>query len=130
MRPKSICPIMLTNSICSTYSRTVLASLIENFPRAVVWGTEAFACIFGLPLALIAIAVILVALLQIFTPGGGDAIPLFRWKGGVDGLSLAQRHEFEAKPRLVRFAKVHLWLAVNSLVGAAITLVAFAGLYM
>ena len=29
MRPKSICPIMLTNSICSTYSRTVLTEIDE-----------------------------------------------------------------------------------------------------
>jgi hypothetical protein len=106
-----------------------IASLIEAFPSAVVVAAGALACVFALPLVLIVTAVILAAIVQIFTPGGGGAIPLFGWKGGVDGLSLVQRHEFEAKPRMLRFAKVHLWLAVNSLVGALITAVAFAAIY-
>lgn len=69
-------------------------------------------------------------LLQAFTSGGGSALPLFAWKGGVDGLSPVDRSEFEAKPPMIRFAKVYLWLAVNSLVGALITLIAFAALYI
>jgi len=106
-----------------------IIAFVEAFPRAVLLAAGAVACVFALPFALIVIAVTLVTVLQIFTPGGGSAIPLFGWKGSVDGLSLAQRREFEAKPRMVRFAKVYLWLAVNSLVGALAALVAFACLY-
>jgi hypothetical protein len=106
-----------------------IASLTEALPRTFVFATGAMACVFALPLALIVVAAILAAIIQIFTPGGGSAIPLFAWKGGVDGLSPGQCREFQAKPRMVRFAKVYVWLAVNSIVGAVITLVAFAGIY-
>lgn len=106
-----------------------IAARIESFPSAVVFIAGAVACVFALPFGLIAIAVILSALLQIFTPSGGSSIPLFPWKGSVDGLSPDQLREFEAKPRMNRFAKVYLWLSVNSLVGAAVTLIAFVCLY-
>ncbi len=106
-----------------------IASLVGKLPHALVLAAGAFACVFALPLALIVIAVILAGIVQIFSPGGGAAIPLFAWKGGVDGLSPAEIREFEAKPRQHRFIKVYLYLAVNSLVGAVMTLLAFAALY-
>jgi hypothetical protein len=106
-----------------------ITARIEAFPPAVVYAAGTVACVFALPFGLIVIAVILSGILQIFTPGGGSAIPLFAWKGSVDGLSPDQLREFHAKPRLLRFAQVYLWLAANSLVGAVIALIAFAGLY-
>ncbi len=106
-----------------------IVSRVETFPSAVVFMAGAVACVFALPFGLIAIAVILSMLLQIFTPGGGSAIPLFPWKSSVDGLSPDRLREFQAKPRMNRFAIVYLWLAVNSLVGAAVALIAFACLY-
>ena len=108
----------------------LIASINQATPRAIVWATGAVACVFALPLALIVIAAILAIIVQIFTPGGGSVIPLFGWKGGVDGLSPAERREFQAKPCVVRFAKVYVWLAVNSLVGALIALAAFAAIYV
>lgn len=108
----------------------LVTSLIEGFRVAIVIPVGAVACVFGLPLVLIVIAAILSVIVQIFAPGGARAIPLFKWKGGVDGLSDELRSDFENKPPLVRISKVYLWLAVNSLVGGAITLIAFAGLYV
>ena len=107
-----------------------ITSLVETFPRLIVWATGAFACVFALPLALIVIAVILAGIVSIFTPGGAGAIPLFAWKGGVDGLSLTQIREFQARPPALRFMKVYLYLVVNSLVGAVMTLLAFGALYV
>jgi hypothetical protein len=107
-----------------------IVSLAEGASIAVDRATGLVAGVFPLPFALIVIAVILSGIFQIFTPRGGSAIPLFGWRGGVDGLSSEERMEFESKPRIARFAKVYLWLAVNSLVGAAIALIAFAGLYV
>jgi len=106
-----------------------IVSRIASFPTALIYATGAVACVFALPLGLIVISGILSILLQIFTPGGGSAIPLFPFELGVDGLSSAQVLEFKANPRMHRFTKVYVWLAVNSLVGAAVTVVAFAGLY-
>jgi len=107
-----------------------IRSLVVDASSVVVWATGVLAGVFALPFALIVVAVILAVIVQIFSPGGGNAIPLFAWKGGVDGLSATQRLDFRAKPPVARFARVYLYLAVNSLVGAAITLVAFAGLYV
>ncbi len=106
-----------------------IAALTQGFSTVVVWATGALAAVFALPFALLLVAVVLAVIVQIFTPGGGSAIPILGWKGGVDGLSPDQRRAFEARPRAVRFGKVYVWLAVNSLVGAAITLAAFAALY-
>ena len=106
-----------------------LVARIESFPSGIVLIAGVVAGVFALPFGFIAIAVILSGLLQMFTPGGGSSIPLFPWKGSVDGLSPEQLREFAAKPRMNRFAYVYLWLAVNSLVGAAIALIAFACLY-
>jgi hypothetical protein len=107
-----------------------IASIVDDLSRFLVYLTGVLAAIFALPFALIIVAVVLGGLLQMFTPGGGSAIPLLAWNGGVDGLSPVEKSEFEAKPIMVRVAKVYLWLAVNSLVGAVIMLIAFAALYM
>lgn len=106
-----------------------IVSRVASLPTVLIYGTGAIACVFALPLGLTAMAWVLSGLLQVFTPGGGTAIPLFQWKCRVDGLSDAEVRVFRAKPCMHRFAMVYVWLAVNSLVGAAVTLVAFGGLY-
>lgn len=106
-----------------------IVSRMASFPAVLTYATGFVACVFAIPLGLIVVAGVLSMLIQIFTPGGGSPIPLFPWKCDVDGLSSAQVREFRAKPRMHRLARVYIWLAVNSLVGAAVTLVAFAGLY-
>jgi hypothetical protein len=107
-----------------------ITSLVEKCPHFLVWATGAFACVFALPLGLIVIAVILAGIISIFTPGGASAIPLFAWKGGVDELSSTEIREFQTKPPAYRFMKVYLYLAVNSLAGAVMTLLAFGALYV
>jgi hypothetical protein len=108
----------------------LIMSLVENFPRPAVYSVGAIACVFALPWLLVVVAVILAVIVQIFTPGGGPTIPLFVWKGGVDGILFSRLQEFEAKSPLGRFAKVYLWLVVNSVVGAVVTLLAFGALYV
>lgn len=107
-----------------------IASRTQGFPQTVIGFTCLLACVFALPFALLAVAGVLSGLLQAFTPGGGKAVPLFTWKGGVTGLTLAQFREFKGMPGLRRFVKIYLWLAVNSLIASVVTLVAFAGLYV
>ena len=65
-----------------------ITSRIEAFPLTVVFTSEAVACVFALPFGLIAIAAIFSAMVQLFTPGGGNAIALFVWDGGVARLAL------------------------------------------
>ncbi len=108
---------------------TFVVSLTESSPTILAFVTGAISCIFALPFGLIVIAGILSEVLQVFTPGGGRAIPLFVWNGGIDGLSPAEFREFRSSPTVYRFAKVYLWLVVNSLIGVVVTLVAFACLY-
>jgi hypothetical protein len=44
--------------------------------------------------------------------------PIGNWSGGVLGLLIHQAREFRSRPRLYKFLKIYLWVAVNGLLAA------------
>ena len=88
-----------------------IGALAESLPLPLVVLTGSIAAVFALPWILLLLAGIVKGIM----PMAIDLGPIGNWSGGVNNILIHQAREFRSRPRLYKFLKIYLWVAVNGL---------------